>query len=115
MSEQIKVYEARTHFSAILARVEAGEEITIARGDTPIARLVPLDTPRTRPLGLMRFHVGDAALTPLDEVDLAAWEDGEVIPGAAAAGSAPATAGEQADHARPTAGPARQQEGQRRA
>ena len=29
---------AKTHLSALLAEVEAGEEIVIARGDQPVAR-----------------------------------------------------------------------------
>ncbi len=39
---EVKVHEAKTHLSRLLQRVEAGEEITIARGETPIARLVPI-------------------------------------------------------------------------
>jgi prevent-host-death family protein len=35
------VQDAKTHLSQLLARVEAGEEIVIARGWTPIARFVP--------------------------------------------------------------------------
>ena len=38
---QINVHEAKTHFSRLLARVEAGEEVLIARAGVPVARLVP--------------------------------------------------------------------------
>ena len=38
-----KVAEAKAHLSELLAKVERGEEIVIARGDQPIARLVPLE------------------------------------------------------------------------
>lgn len=38
----VNVHEAKTHLSRLLARVEAGEEITIARAGQPFARLVPL-------------------------------------------------------------------------
>jgi len=34
--------EAKTHFSALLDRVEKGEEITITRHGKPVARLVPV-------------------------------------------------------------------------
>jgi prevent-host-death family protein len=47
MAEQVNVYEAKTHLSRLLERVEAGEEIVIARNGRPIARLVP--TQRERP------------------------------------------------------------------
>lgn len=35
----VNVHEAKTHLSRLLARVEAGEEITIARAGKPIAIL----------------------------------------------------------------------------
>jgi prevent-host-death family protein len=37
----VNVHEAKTHFSRLLARVERGEEILIARAGQPVARLVP--------------------------------------------------------------------------
>ena len=43
-----KVAEARARFSELLARARAGEEIVIARGDVPHARLVPPDGPGRR-------------------------------------------------------------------
>jgi antitoxin (DNA-binding transcriptional repressor) of toxin-antitoxin stability system len=39
----VKVGEAKTHLPDLLARVEAGEEIIIARGDEPVARLTRID------------------------------------------------------------------------
>jgi len=39
----VNVHEAKTHLSRLLARVENGEEIVIARSGVPIARLVPAD------------------------------------------------------------------------
>jgi prevent-host-death family protein len=46
-NETVGAYEAKTHFSAILEKVEAGEEITITRHGTPVARLVPITKERT--------------------------------------------------------------------
>lgn len=43
---QFNVHEAKTQLSAILERVEAGEEIVIARAGKPIARIVPLQEHR---------------------------------------------------------------------
>jgi prevent-host-death family protein len=45
--DQINVYEAKTHLSRLLERVEAGEEIVISRAGRPVATLVPY---RARPV-----------------------------------------------------------------
>jgi prevent-host-death family protein len=37
----VGAYEAKTHFSELLARVARGEEITITRHGAAVARLVP--------------------------------------------------------------------------
>ncbi|CAN5179064.1 type II toxin-antitoxin system prevent-host-death family antitoxin [soil metagenome] len=42
----VNVHEAKTHLSRLLERVEAGEEIVIGRAGKPVARLVPLASPR---------------------------------------------------------------------
>jgi prevent-host-death family protein len=44
----VNVHEAKTHLSRLLARVEAGEEVLIARAGRPIARLVPARKARGR-------------------------------------------------------------------
>ena len=41
----VNVHEAKTHFSKLLARVEKGERITVARAGKPIAKLIPADRP----------------------------------------------------------------------
>lgn len=38
----IGAFEAKTHLSELLDRVEAGEELVIARHGRPVARLVPV-------------------------------------------------------------------------
>jgi prevent-host-death family protein len=43
MTITVKVGEAKTHLSDLLARVEAGEEIIIARGETPVAKLTRIE------------------------------------------------------------------------
>lgn len=42
MSHSIGAFEAKTHLSALLDRVERGEELTITRRGVPVARLVPV-------------------------------------------------------------------------
>jgi prevent-host-death family protein len=46
--QTVTIHEAKTHMSRLLARVEAGEEIVIARGKIEIAKIVPLH-PAKRP------------------------------------------------------------------
>jgi prevent-host-death family protein len=63
MSEPIvNIHEAKTHLSRLVERVEAGEELVIARAGRPVARLVPY-RPRTTPRepGLWRGRVSLAA------------------------------------------------------
>jgi len=38
----IGAYQAKTHLSTLLSRVEGGETITITRHGKPVARLVPV-------------------------------------------------------------------------
>lgn len=40
--ETIGAFEAKTHLSQLLERVEKGEEIVITRRGRPVARLVPV-------------------------------------------------------------------------
>lgn len=44
----VNVHEAKTHLSRLLARVAAGEEIVLARGGTPVAKLTPVNSRRRR-------------------------------------------------------------------
>jgi prevent-host-death family protein len=42
LMETVGTFEAKTHLTRLLDRVAAGEQITITRQRTPIARLVPV-------------------------------------------------------------------------
>ena len=41
-ASSIGAYDAKTHFSELLEKVESGAEITITRHGTPVVRLVPI-------------------------------------------------------------------------
>lgn len=41
-SNVVGAYEAKTHLSELLEKVEAGEEITITKHGAPVAKLVPV-------------------------------------------------------------------------
>ena len=75
--QQVNIHEAKTSLSQLVARVEAGEEIVIARAGKPAARLVPLSKPQTRRrLGLLagRLVIPDDFDRPLPESALRAFE-----------------------------------------
>ena len=44
--KSINIHEAKTHLSRLVERVEAGEEIIIAKAGRPAARLVPIKEAR---------------------------------------------------------------------
>ena len=46
MPTSINMHQAKTHFSKLLARVEAGEEIIITKAGRPIAKIVPIQSER---------------------------------------------------------------------
>lgn len=45
---EIGAFEAKTHLSELLDRVERGEELVITRRGRPVARLVPANDARQR-------------------------------------------------------------------
>ena len=58
MATTVNVHEAKTHLSRLLEAVEAGEDVVIARGGKPVARLVPANVrPPPRPPGSWRRRV----------------------------------------------------------
>ena len=49
---QVNIHEAKTHLSRLIAKVLAGEEIIIAKGNTPVAKLILFTTSKqTRKIG----------------------------------------------------------------
>ncbi len=69
----VNVQEAKTHLSALLARVAAGERIVLARHGKPIAQLVPLDPSPRRQLGFLQGSVDEAFFEPLPDDELQRW------------------------------------------
>ena len=41
--KSVNIHEAKTHLSRLVERVQAGEEIVIAKAGRPAARLVPIE------------------------------------------------------------------------
>ena len=42
------LHEAKTHFSRLVDRAHAGEEIVVAKAGVPYAKLVPIEPPQPR-------------------------------------------------------------------
>lgn len=70
----VNVQEAKTRLSELLARVERGEEVVIARSGRPVARLSAIAAIPDRQFGTMRIEVPADFDHPLPEEELRAWE-----------------------------------------
>ena len=75
----VNVREAKAHLSRLLAQVEAGQEVTIARNGKPVARLVPYKSRGVRQFGAMKGNkaweeLGELVARPLPEAELVQWE-----------------------------------------
>ena len=78
----VNVHEAKTNLSRLLAQVEAGEDVVIARNGKPVARLVLVRNQGNREFGAWRGRVklDDSVFDdsfffdPLPEEELAMWE-----------------------------------------
>ncbi len=74
----VNVHQAKTQLSRLLAQVEAGEEVVIARRGQPVARLVSWKPRGKRRFGAMKGKIAltDAFFEPLPEEELRLWEGG---------------------------------------
>ena len=73
----VTIHMAKTHLSQLLARVEREEEIALARGKHPVARLVPFRPPAAkRQFGALArlVSVAPGFFEPLAVDELAAGE-----------------------------------------
>jgi prevent-host-death family protein len=69
---EVNVHEAKTHFSKLLQRVEAGEQVIIAKAGKPVARLVaikPKRAPRHLGTGKGDFVVPDDFDAPMADFE----------------------------------------------
>ena len=73
----VNVHQAKTQLSRLLTRVQAGEEIVIARAGRPVARLVPVEAPtgpRVPGSAAGRVRIADDFDAPLPEDVLKSFE-----------------------------------------
>lgn len=75
--KQVNVHEAKTRLSQLLAEVESGREIVVARNGKPVAKLVPFqaETKKTFRLGTWkgRIWMSPDFDAPLSKEELKGW------------------------------------------
>lgn len=72
-AEPVNVHDAKTQFSKLIAQVERGQEVVIAKAGRPVARLTPYTQAKRKisPPGGMEgrgFRIADDFDEPLDEL-----------------------------------------------
>jgi prevent-host-death family protein len=76
----VKIHQAKTQLSKLIAAALAGEEVVIARGSEPVVKLTPIaPVAGKRQFGRYKgmFELTDAFFEPLPEEELALWEGGD--------------------------------------
>lgn len=71
------IHKAKTHLSRLIERAARGEEVVIARGSKPVARLVPVGEVKgkRRPGSLKgKLRVGPQFFKPLPASEVRRWE-----------------------------------------
>jgi len=75
----VTIHQAKTQLSKLIAKAEAGEEVVIMRGKTPVAKLTAVATgkPRMR-FGMLKGKMpalpDEFFFDPLPEDELRLWE-----------------------------------------
>lgn len=75
--DTVPIHAAKTNLSRLIKKAEAGGDVVIARGQTPVVRLTPVAcAPQARRFGAMagRARVTRAFFDPLPDGELTAWE-----------------------------------------
>jgi prevent-host-death family protein len=73
----VTIHQAKTNLSKLIERASQGEEIIIARGSNPVAKLVPVGAVKgKRQPGSMKgkLEIGPDFFEPLPEDELKGWE-----------------------------------------
>jgi prevent-host-death family protein len=71
------VHQAKTNLSKLIAEAEQGKEVVIARGNKPVAKLVPIATKKdkNRGYGSLKGKISapPQAFAPLTDEELKDW------------------------------------------
>jgi prevent-host-death family protein len=72
----VKVHQAKTQLSKLIAAALAGEEVVIARGNEPVVKLTPIaPVKKKRVPGRLKGKIAfsDSFFDPLPDDELALW------------------------------------------
>ena len=72
----VTIHQAKTNLSKLLAMVEAGEDVVIARGKEQIAKIIPFKPQGKRQAGTLKGLVrvdDDSVFDPMSDDELADW------------------------------------------
>lgn len=72
---QMNIHQAKAKLSALIERVEAGDEVILARRNVPVARIVPNHKTVTSRIGGLRGHpyqFGDGFDDPVANAEITA-------------------------------------------
>jgi prevent-host-death family protein len=75
MSVTVKVAEAKAHLSELLARVEAGEDVIISRGNDPIAVLSRIRKEKDIHNTIAEIRAMRAQAQPVTQAEIREWRD----------------------------------------
>jgi prevent-host-death family protein len=72
----VTIHQAKTNLSRLIEKASEGEEVIIARGAKPVARLVPIEVKGKRQPGSLKgkLRVGPEFFEPLPASELSGWE-----------------------------------------
>jgi len=73
----VTIHQAKTNLSKLIERASQGEEIIIARGPKPVAKLVPIGVikGKRQPGSLKgKLEIGPEFFEPLPDDELKGWE-----------------------------------------
>ena len=72
----VNIHEAKTHLSRLLAQMERGEDVVIARNGKPVAKLVPCEPKGKRQFGALKgkISIDERFFEPLPKEELRLWE-----------------------------------------
>lgn len=76
---QVTVHTAKSQLSRLIDAARAGQDVVIAKGNVPVARLVPVQAGRFK-YGLLQVQLSASTpdfLEPLPDDELDAWEGRE--------------------------------------